>query len=69
MTSTPPLTAKDVIALAAERNIRFVRLWFTDILGQLKAFSINAAELADAFEGWALTAPRSPASTPSRSPT
>jgi glutamine synthetase len=51
MNSTPPLTAKDVMALAAERNIRFVRLWFTDILGQLKAFSINAAELADAFEG------------------
>src|SRR5208283_3546202 len=45
------LTADDVISLARERDIRFVRLWFTDILGQLKAFSINATELADAFEG------------------
>jgi len=51
MNSTPPLTAKDVMAHVAEREIRFVRLWFTDILGQLKAFSINAADLADAFEG------------------
>ncbi|WP_249011963.1 glutamine synthetase family protein [Conexibacter sp. DBS9H8] len=51
MSSTPPLTATDVMAIAAEREIRFIRLWFTDILGQLKAFSINAAELPDAFEG------------------
>jgi glutamine synthetase len=46
-----PLTADDVMSLASERDIRFIRLWFTDILGQLKAFSINATELADAFEG------------------
>src|ERR1700745_348165 len=46
-----PLTADDVMALAEEREIRFVRLWLTDILGQLKAFSINATELTDAFEG------------------
>ncbi|HUB36282.1 MAG TPA: glutamine synthetase, partial [Solirubrobacteraceae bacterium] len=46
-----PLTREDVMALVQERDIRFVRLWFTDILGQLKAFSINATELADAFEG------------------
>jgi glutamine synthetase len=49
--TAPPLTADDVISLVAEREIRFIRLWFTDILGQLKAFSINATELADAFEG------------------
>ena len=46
-----PLTADDVMSLAKEHEIRFVRLWFTDILGQLKSFSINATELADAFEG------------------
>ncbi len=46
-----PLTADDVSAQAEERDIRFIRLWFTDILGQLKSFSINATELADAFEG------------------
>src|SRR5215203_5683565 len=46
-----PSTADHVKALAEERGIRFIRLWFTDILGQLKSFSINAAELDDAFEG------------------
>src|SRR5579862_5281015 len=52
MTSTAtPLTADDVMDLVQERDIRFVRLWFTDILGQLKAFSINSTELPDAFEG------------------
>ena len=45
-----PQTADDVKALV-EHDVRFVRLWFTDILGQLKSFSINAAELDDAFEG------------------
>src|SRR3981081_2139874 len=45
-----PKTAEDVKDLVAEREIRFIRFWFTDILGQLKSFSINAAELDDAFE-------------------
>ncbi len=48
-----PLTADDVTRLVEERDIRFIRLWFTDILGQLKSFSINTSELADAFEGGA----------------
>jgi glutamine synthetase len=46
-----PKTADDVRAFVSDRDIRFVRLWFTDILGQLKSFSINAQELDDAFEG------------------
>src|SRR5216117_802849 len=46
-----PQTADDVKSLVADQDIRFIRLWFTDILGQLKSFSINAAELDDAFEG------------------
>ena len=46
-----PETAADVKALAQEQGIRFVRLWFTDILGQLKSFAINADQLDDAFEG------------------
>src|ERR1700678_4047112 len=45
-----PKTAEDVKAFVQERDIRFIRFWFTDILGQLKSFSINAAELDDAFE-------------------
>ena len=46
-----PKTAEDVQAIVEERDVRFIRLWFTDVLGQLKSFSINAAELEDAFEG------------------
>jgi glutamine synthetase len=45
-----PKTAEDVKAIVAERDIRFIRFWFTDILGRLKSFSINVAELDDAFE-------------------
>src|ERR671920_165347 len=46
-----PRTPEDVKAFVDDRGIRFIRLWFTDILGRLKSFSINAAELDDAFEG------------------
>jgi glutamine synthetase len=33
-----------------ERGIRFVRLWFTDVLGSLKGFAITPAELEVALE-------------------
>src|SRR4029450_13558632 len=46
-----PTNAKEAIAFCEQNDLRFVRLWFTDLLGQLKSFSINAAELEDAFEG------------------
>ena len=46
-----PKTAEDVISFVKDRDIRFIRLWFTDILGQLKSFSVNSQELEDAFEG------------------
>src|SRR4051794_19741080 len=46
-----PLTQGDVVSIVQEREIRFIRLWFTDLLGQLKSFSINATELENAFEG------------------
>src|SRR4028118_2379219 len=45
-----PKTAGDIKAFVDERGIRFIRLWFTDILGQLKSFSINSSELDAAFE-------------------
>jgi glutamine synthetase len=45
-----PRTVEDVKAIVDEHQLRFIRLWFTDILGQLKSFSINSAELDDAFE-------------------
>ena len=46
-----PQTADDVKSIVDDRDIRFIRFWFTDILGQLKSFSINKDELEDAFEG------------------
>ena len=70
--SSPPRTESpdDVKSWSPIGGVRFIRLWFTDILGQLKSFSINAQELDDAFEaGWGSTGPRSPASTRSRSRT
>ncbi len=33
-----------------ERGVRFVRLWFTDVLGKLKSFAITPAELEVALE-------------------
>lgn len=38
-----------VLRTVEERNIKFVRLWFTDILGFLKAFDITVAELEEAL--------------------
>jgi len=39
-----------VLRTVEERGVRFVRLWFTDVLGQLKSFAISPAELEGAFE-------------------
>jgi glutamine synthetase len=39
-----------VLNAAEERDIRFVQLWFTDVLGQLKAFAIPAEELPEALD-------------------
>src|SRR5687768_4986961 len=33
-----------------ERGIRFIQLWFTDVLGTPKAFSITPAELENALD-------------------
>lgn len=46
-----PASTDDVKAICAERDIRFIRLWFTDLLGQLKSFSVGVDELDDAMEG------------------
>lgn len=39
-----------VLKMARDQNIKFIRLWFTDILGFLKSFSITVAELEHALE-------------------
>ena len=41
---------KDVLAMVEEHDIQFIRLWFTDILGQLKSFAVGKAELEGALE-------------------
>ena len=48
--SEKPRTVEDVKAIVEEHQLRFIRFWFTDILGQLKSFSINSGELDEAFE-------------------
>lgn len=39
-----------VLRTVEERDIRFVRLWFTDVLGNLKSFAISPEDLEEAFE-------------------
>src|ERR687896_1000229 len=39
-----------VLRTVEERGIRFVQLWFTDVLGVPKAFAITPAELENALE-------------------
>ena len=38
-----------ILKIARDKNVRFVRLWFSDILGNLKSFAINIDELEDAL--------------------
>lgn len=39
-----------VLRTVEERRVRLVRLWFTDVLGQLKSVAISPVELETAFE-------------------
>jgi glutamine synthetase len=39
-----------VLRTVTDRDIRFIRLWFTDVLGFLKSFAITPTELEAAFE-------------------
>ena len=43
-------TKEDVLGVVEKQGIKFVRLWFTDILGQLKSFAITPKELEGAFD-------------------
>jgi glutamine synthetase len=52
-TTKRPALRKDkayVLRLAKEHDVRFIRLWFTDILGFLKSFAITIGELEKALE-------------------
>jgi len=43
-------TKEDVFKLVKDNNVKFIRLWFTDMLGQLKNFAITSAEIENAME-------------------
>ena len=45
-----PRDKKDVMELIKAHDVMFVKLWFTDVLGQLKSFTIHVDELEVAFE-------------------
>jgi len=44
------LSKKDILRIAKEKKVKFVRLWFTDILGFLKSFAITINALKGALE-------------------
>jgi glutamine synthetase len=44
-----PRTQKDVMELVKKYKVKFIRLWFSDIHGQLKSFAIPVEELEYAF--------------------
>jgi glutamine synthetase len=39
-----------IMKMVKEHDVRFIRLWFTDILGTLKSFAITVSELEKAIE-------------------
>jgi glutamine synthetase len=39
-----------VLKIAKEHDVKFIRMWFTDILGFLKSFAITVEELTGALE-------------------
>jgi len=43
-------TKQDILKLVKEHRIRFIRLWFTDVLGFLKGFAITPEELEGALK-------------------
>jgi glutamine synthetase len=44
-----PKTKSDVMKLVKEHKVRYIRLWFTDVLGFLKGFTITINELPRAL--------------------
>ncbi len=48
--SSPHESADYVLQLAKEHDVKFIRFWFTDILGSLKSVAITVEELPTALE-------------------
>ena len=45
-----PRDKQDVFELIKENDVKFIRLWFTDIHGMLKGFTLPVEELYNAFK-------------------
>ena len=43
-------TKKDILKIVKEEEVKFIRFWFTDIVGQVKSFAITDKELEGALE-------------------
>ncbi|MDH4028011.1 MAG: glutamine synthetase beta-grasp domain-containing protein, partial [Nitrospirota bacterium] len=50
MNAEKPKTKEDVMRLIKEHNVKFIRFWFADILGQMKSFAVTSEELDTAFD-------------------
>ncbi|MCL0092512.1 glutamine synthetase family protein [Dehalococcoidia bacterium] len=50
VTKTKEKSKECVLKMAKEHDVKFIRLWFTDILGFLKSFAITVEELEAALE-------------------
>ena len=42
-------TAEDVYSVVRDKDVSFIQIWFTDILGCLKSFAIRPSELEEAM--------------------
>ncbi|MBC7319731.1 glutamine synthetase, partial [bacterium] len=45
-----PKTKEEILKYIKENDVYFIEIWFTDILGYLKSFTITSHELEKAFE-------------------
>ena len=43
------MSKKEVLKIAEDKDVKFIRLWFADITGQMKGFTITREELEDAL--------------------
>lgn len=41
---------KEIMKIADENNVKFIQLWFTDIIGNLKSVTIPRFQLQDAIK-------------------
>ena len=43
------MTKEDVLRTVKDKNVKFIRFWFTDVLGMLKSFAVTAEMLEEAL--------------------